>query len=133
MGHARTSSCTNPYESRNTWLVFDERNLGADLFLSRNCDLTEELQIPFHISERVPLSETIKHRDTLKALSFTRLKEFNPGSRDHIAWILTHRQFPERDYYDFWENENNKTTLKNHGTGISQQFLRILEITRLPG
>ena len=43
------------------------------------------------------------------------------------------RQFSEHDYYDFWEMKIDETTLKNHGTGLSLQFFRILEITKSLG
>ena len=43
------------------------------------------------------------------------------------------RQLPGRDYYDFWKTKIDETTLKNHGTGLSLQFFRILEITKSLG
>jgi len=65
---------------------------------------------------------------------FTKLKDFNPSSRDHIAWIL--------QQHDGWKPSVmtatgkpivDEVTLKDHGTGTSLQFFRILEITKILG
>ena len=99
-------------------------------------DLTESLRrrFPFVPGTEFTPKRNNKTQGYVEGAPFTRLKEFNPGSRDHIAWILTN--------YDNFQSETtttsgkmkiDETTLKNHGTGISQQFLRILEITKLLG
>ena len=65
---------------------------------------------------------------------FTRLKTFNPSSRDHIAWILkTHDNFQGETTTTSGKTKIDETTLKNHGTGLSLQFYRILEITKSLG
>lgn len=64
----------------------------------------------------------------------TRLKELNPTSRDHIAWVM-------QTFYD-WKpekfTETNKpiideVVLKDIGTDIALQFLRCLELTKQLG
>ena len=65
---------------------------------------------------------------------FTRLKTFNPGSRDHIAWILkTFDGYKDETTTTSGKTKIDETTLKNHGTGLSLQFYRILEITKSLG
>ena len=70
----------------------------------------------------------------IEGATFTRLKEFNPSSRDHIAWILTnYDHFQSQTTTTSGKMKIDETTLKNHGTGLSLQFLRILEITKSLG
>ena len=105
--------------------------------------LSEELRsIVEVLRERfpfVPGPEFTPKRDNkrhgyVEGATLTRLKEFNPSSRDHIVWILTN--------YDHFQSETtttsgkakmDETALKSHGTGLGNQFLRILEITKLLG
>jgi len=70
----------------------------------------------------------------VKGAPITRLKEFNPTSRDHIAWIL-------QTYYG-WTPSQMTTTgkpiideviLKEIGSEISMMFLRCLTVTKMLG
>jgi len=70
----------------------------------------------------------------VKGAPITRLKEFNPTSRDHIAWIL-------QTYYG-WIPIQLTTTgkpiideviLKEIGSEISMMFLRCLTVTKMLG
>jgi DNA polymerase I-like protein with 3'-5' exonuclease and polymerase domains len=72
----------------------------------------------------------------------TRLKELNPSSRDHIAWIFS--QLVDEDYkpvYGWTPTEFtdkgkptiDETVLKEIGTPIALQFFRALEITKQLG
>jgi len=70
----------------------------------------------------------------VKGATLTRLKEFNPTSRDHIAWIL-------QTYYG-WTPSQMTTTgkpiideviLKEIGSEISMMFLRCLTVTKMLG
>ena len=117
------------FDEKNAWEL--ESALTTELR-----DLTESLRrrFPFVPGTEFTPKRNNKTQGYVEGATFTRLKEFNPGSRDHIAWILTN--------YDNFQSETtttsgkmkiDETTLKNHGTGISQQFLRILEITKLLG
>ena len=99
-------------------------------------DLTEVLRARFPF---VPGAEFTPKRNNrtqgyVEGATFTRLKEFNPASRDHIAWILTtHDNFTIETTTTSGKTKIDETTLKNHGTGLSLQFLRILEITKSLG
>ena len=107
------------------------------------CSLRTELQSIIEVLSRrfpfVPGAEFTPKRNNrtqgyFQDCPFTRLKTFNPSSRDHIAWILkTHDNFQGETTTTSGKTKIDETTLKNHGTGLSLQFLRILEITKSLG
>ena len=63
---------------------------------------------------------------------FTRLKELNPTSRDHIAWILqTHCGWtPTLMTLKSGKPIIDETVLKDIGTDTAHHFLRLLELTK---
>ena len=71
----------------------------------------------------------------IEGAPFTRLKEFNPTSRDHIAWILqTHCGWIP----SLMTSKSNKPiidepVLKDVGTDTALAFLKILEMTKALG
>ncbi len=73
--------------------------------------------------------------ELINECSFTRLKELNPTSRDHIAWILqTHYGWIP----SLMTSKSNKPiidepVLKDVGKDIALDFLRILELTKALG
>ena len=66
---------------------------------------------------------------------FQRLKELNPTSRDHIAWILqTHYGWiPSLMTLKSNKPIVDETVLKDIGTDIALSFLKILELTKALG
>jgi DNA polymerase I-like protein with 3'-5' exonuclease and polymerase domains len=66
--------------------------------------------------------------------TFTRLKEFSPSSRDHIAWILQtlHGWKPEK-VTNTGKATIDETVLKDIGTEEALQFLRCFELTKSLG
>jgi DNA polymerase I-like protein with 3'-5' exonuclease and polymerase domains len=99
-------------------------------------DTTEALRarFPFIPGPEFTPKRNNRTQGYFEGATFTRLKEFNPSSRDHIAWILTtHDNFQVETTTTSGKAKIDETTLKNHGTGLSLQFLRILEITKLLG
>ena len=99
-------------------------------------DTTEALRarFPFIPGPEFTPKRNNRTQGYVEGATFTRLKEFNPSSRDHIAWILTtHDNFQVETTTTSGKAKIDETTLKNHGTGLSLQFLRILEITKLLG
>ena len=75
-----------------------------------------------------------KTQGYIEGATFTRLKELNPTSRDHIAWILT-------TFYG-WKPTHltptgkpiiDETVLKEIGSDISMMFLRVLTVTKMLG
>ena len=70
----------------------------------------------------------------VKGVSFTRLKDFNPQSRDHIAWILTtHCDWQPSSLSNSGKAVIDETVLKDIGTDIALRFLRVLELTKMLG
>ena len=117
------------FDESNAWEL--ESTLAKELR-----DTTEALRARFPF---VPGAEFTPKRNNrtqgyVEGATFTRLKEFNPSSRDHIAWILTnYDHFQSQTTTTSGKTKVDETTLKNHGTGLGNQFLRILEITKLLG
>ena len=65
---------------------------------------------------------------------FTRLKELNPTSRDHIAWILqTHYGWKPSLMTSTGKPVIDETVLKEIGTDIALQFLTLLTLTKQLG
>ena len=65
---------------------------------------------------------------------FQRLKELNPTSRDHIAWILqTHYGWKASSMTSTGKPVIDETVLKEIGTDIALQFLTLLTLTKQLG
>jgi hypothetical protein len=64
----------------------------------------------------------------------TRLKEFNPTSRDHIAWVMKeHYGWQPTNFTDKGKATIDEVVLKDIGTPIALQFFRCLELTKQLG
>ena len=64
----------------------------------------------------------------------TRLKDFNPSSRDHISWILqTHYNWTPSLLTASGKAVIDETVLKDIGTDIALQFLTLLDLTKKLG
>lgn len=75
-----------------------------------------------------------KSKGYIAGAEFTRLKEFNPTSRDHIAWILkTHSGWKPTALTATGKPIVDETSLKDIGTDLALSFLRMLEITKMLG
>jgi DNA polymerase I-like protein with 3'-5' exonuclease and polymerase domains len=64
----------------------------------------------------------------------TKLKEFSPSSRDHIAWVMTnlHGWKPDKQT-KAGKTAIDETVLKDIGTEEALQFFRCLELTKQLG
>ena len=70
----------------------------------------------------------------VKGVPFTRLKDFNPQSRDHISWILqTHCDWTPTSLTASGKAVIDETVLKDIGTDIALQFLTLLDLTKKLG
>ena len=66
--------------------------------------------------------------------TFTKLKDLNPTSRDHIAWILkTHYDWQPSSLTNSGKAVIDETVLKDIGTDIALQFLTLLDLTKKLG
>ena len=70
----------------------------------------------------------------VEGATLTKLKEFNPTSRDHIAWIMTnlHGWIPDKKT-KAGKTAIDETVLKDIGTEEALQFFRCLELTKQLG
>ena len=63
-----------------------------------------------------------------------RLKELNPSSRDHIAWVMsTFYGWTPTQFTDKGKATIDEVVLRDIGTEIALKFLRILELTKQLG
>ena len=89
---------------------------------------------PFVKGEEKTPKRNNKTQGYVLGATFTRLKEFNPTSRDHIAWILT-------TFYGWKPSQLTATgkpiidepILKEIGSEISTMLLRCLTVTKMLG
>ena len=70
----------------------------------------------------------------IEGATFTKLKELNPSSRDHISWILqTHYGWTPSLMTASGKAVIDETVLKELGTDIALQFLTLLTLTKQLG
>jgi DNA polymerase I-like protein with 3'-5' exonuclease and polymerase domains len=70
----------------------------------------------------------------IEGATFTKLKELNPTSRDHISWILqTHYGWTPSLMTASGKAVIDETVLKELGTDIALQFLTLLTLTKQLG
>lgn len=70
----------------------------------------------------------------LEGCPMTKLKDFNPTSRDHIAWIMkTHHGWTPTIFTDKGHPTIDEVVLKEIGTEEALQFFRCLELTKQLG
>ena len=90
---------------------------------------------PYVEGPRFHPKRTNKRTGYVAGAPLTKLKELNPTSRDHIAWILqTHYGWTPL----LMTSKSNKPiidepVLKDIGTDIALRFLRLLELTKALG
>ena len=75
-----------------------------------------------------------KRTGYVEGAPLTKLKDLNPTSRDHIAWILqTHYGWMPSLMTSTGKPVINETVLKDIGTDIALQFLKLLDLTKQLG
>ena len=74
------------------------------------------------------------HTQLVEECSFTKLKELNPTSRDHIAWILqTHYSWTPSSMTSTGKPVIDEVILKEIGTEISMMFFKCLDLPKKLG
>jgi DNA polymerase I-like protein with 3'-5' exonuclease and polymerase domains len=117
---------------------FDEKE-AEKLASSLQSELEEHSEslrnrFPFVAGEEFTPKRNNKRTGYIEGATFTKLKDFNPTSRDHIAWILTNRDgFSPSVMTASGKISIDETTLTAHGTKLALTFLRMLEITKILG
>ena len=75
-----------------------------------------------------------KRSGYVEGATLTKLKEFNPTSRDHISWILqTHYGWTPKLLTASGKAAIDETVLKELGTDIALSFLKLLDLTKQLG
>ena len=75
-----------------------------------------------------------KRTGYVEGAPLTKLKDTNPTSRDHIAWILQiHYGWTPSLMTSTGKPVINETVLKDVGTDIALQFLKLLDLTKQLG
>ena len=89
---------------------------------------------PFVKGEEKTPKRNNKTQGYIEGATFTRLKEFNPTSRDHIAWILqTFHGWNPTLTTPTGKPIIDEPVLKEIGSEISMMFLRCLTVTKMLG
>ncbi len=89
---------------------------------------------PYVEGPRFHPKRTNKRTGYVAGAPLTKLKELNPTSRDHIAWILqTHYGWTPLLTTSTGKPVIDETVLKDLGTGIALQFLTLLDLTKKLG
>jgi len=89
---------------------------------------------PFVQGAEFTPKRTNRGKGYVEGSTFTKLKDLNPTSRDHIAWILiTHYGWSPLLMTSTGKPVINETVLKDIGTDIALQFLKLLDLTKQLG
>ena len=124
-------------QEQHGW-YFDERaawELASALRTElENIDSLLRKRYPLVPGQRFTPKRDNKSKGYIAGAEFTRLKDFNPNSRDHIAWILkTHSGWIPTALTATGKPIVDETSLKDIGTDLALSFLRMLEITKMLG
>jgi len=91
-------------------------------------------RFPFVAGQEFTPKRNNRSQGYVEGCPFTRLKELNPVSRDHIAWILsTHCNWQPSSLTNSGKAVIDETVLKDIGTDIALQFLTLLDLTKKLG
>ncbi len=117
---------------------FDERSARElESALRTEYEKTTELlrhRHPYVEGPRFCPKRTNKRTGYVEGAPLTKLKELNPTSRDHIAWILqTHYGWTPLLTTSTGKPVIDETVLKDIGKGIALQFLTLLDLTKKLG
>ena len=89
---------------------------------------------PYVEGPRFSPKRSNKTRGYVEGAPLTKLKELNPTSRDHISWILqTHYGWIPSSMTASGKAVIDETVLKDIGTDIALQFLKLLDLTKKLG
>ena len=89
---------------------------------------------PFIAGSEFTPKRTNRRSGYVEGCPLTKLKELNPTSRDHIAWILrTHYGWTPTLMTASGKAVIDETVLKELGSDIALSFLRLLDLTKQLG
>lgn len=74
-----------------------------------------------------------KIKGYVKGATFTKVHQFNPSSREHIAWAMQKKGWKPTVFTDTGKPSIDEVVLKDIGTEEALEYFRILELTKLLG
>ena len=119
------------------WYFDEQAARKLESTLRREYEETTQLlrnRYPFVKGSEFTPKRTNKKSGYVEGAPLTKLKEFNPTSRDHISWILqTHYGWMPSSMTASGKAVIDETVLKELGTDIALQFLTLLTLTKQLG
>jgi DNA polymerase I-like protein with 3'-5' exonuclease and polymerase domains len=119
------------------WYFNESEARSLESTLRREMEETTDLlrrQHPFVAGKVFTPKRNNRTQGYVEGASLTRLKELNPTSRDHIAWILqTHYGWTPSSITTSGKAVIDETVLKDIGTDIALNFLKLLNLTKQLG
>ena len=124
-------------QEQHGW-YFDERAARKlESTLRREYEETTQLlrdRHPFVKGSEFTPKRANKRSGYVEGATLTKLKDFNPTSRDHISWILqTHYGWTPGSMTTSGKAVIDETVLKELGTDIALSFLKLLDLTKQLG
>jgi len=118
--------CGFPFDTQKAHKL--ESSLRSELELLSN-DMRQTFTL-VNAGEYTPKVNN-RTRGYVKGAAMCRVKEFNPTSRQHIAWAFqTHRAWTPDAYTDTGTPKIDEKILQGIGTDESKKFARILELQK---
>ena len=120
------------------WYFDEQEARSLESALRREVEETTRIlreQFPYVAGKVFTPKRNNRTQGYIEGASFTRLKELNPTSRDHIAWILqTHCGWtPKLMTLKSEKPIIDETVLKDIGTDTALHFLKLLELSKALG
>ena len=119
------------------WYFDEQAARELEQTLRREYESTTQVLLNRHPYVRGPEfcpKRTNRRTGYVEGAPLTKLKDTNPTSRDHIAWILqTHYGWKPSLMTSTGKPVINETVLKDIGTDIALQFLTLLDLTKQLG
>ena len=119
------------------WYFDEQAARELESTLRREYEETTQLlrnRHPFVKGSEFTPKRTNQRSGYVEGATLTKLKDFNPTSRDHISWILqTHYGWTPSSMTNSGKAVIDETVLKELGTDIALQFLTLLTLTKQLG
>ena len=119
------------------WYFDEQAAWELESSLRREYEDTSQLlrkRHPFVAGQEFTPKRNNKTKGYVEGCTFTKLKDLNPTSRDHISWILqTHYGWTPLLTTLTGKAVIDETVLKDIGTAIALQFLKLLTLTKQLG
>ena len=124
-------------QEKHGWYFDEQAARELESTLRREYEETTQLlrnRYPFVKGSEFTPKRTNSRMGYVEGAPLTKLKDFNPTSRDHISWILeTHYGWTPSSMTASGKAVIDETVLKELGTDIALSFLKLLDLTKQLG